>query len=160
MCNAELVFYPAHFLTVAAVVWKIVWETASTFLAQWCAIPKIRTVQPDIIALRNNSRTALTVGTTGQLTVGYYPASYRPDCVWGHQCHNYHTWQKTLCVRHKCNRDQAPCTATTYDAYTKETDQVIWHVILMSLHQECGHSFPDQLPNDGSNFEEVEWVQD
>ena len=34
MCSAELVFYPAHFLTMAAAVWKIVWETASTFLAQ------------------------------------------------------------------------------------------------------------------------------
>ena len=26
--------------------------------------------------------------------------------------------------------------------------------------QECGHSFPDHLPNGGSHFEEVGWVRD
>ena len=46
-----------------------------------------------------------------------------------------------------------PCTAAAYDDYTMETDHVIvGHVILTSLHPECGHSFPGHLLNGGSHL--------
>ena len=37
---------------------------------------------------------------------------------------------------------------------------MILHVILTSLHQENGYSFPDHLLNGSSHFVEVGWVQD
>ena len=36
MAAREIVSYPAHFLKMAAAIRKMVWETAPTFLAQWC----------------------------------------------------------------------------------------------------------------------------
>ena len=41
-----------------------------------------------------------------------------------------------------------------------ETDHVILHVILTSLHQENGYSFPDHLPNGSNYFVEVGRVWD
>ena len=41
-----------------------------------------------------------------------------------------------------------------------ETDHMTLHVILMSLHQENGCSFPDYLSNGSNHFVEVGWVWD
>ena len=60
----------------------------------------------------------------------------------------------------KYNTGQVPCTTATYDAYTREIDHVICHVIPMSLGQENGCGLPDHLLNGGSHFEEVGWVRD
>ena len=40
-----IVSYPVCFLRMAAPDQETVWETESTFLAQWCFMPKIRNVQ-------------------------------------------------------------------------------------------------------------------